>query len=98
MSNATVTIAPASSPLQLAERYQWFMATADAAQTTQQARRQESAASAIALRLGVAVGIVSEHDAAGERSHTVRLLSDLAGTNSPQRDELRAWLAAYDAI
>jgi 3-deoxy-D-arabino-heptulosonate 7-phosphate (DAHP) synthase class II len=97
MSNSTTIVAPTSSLLRLAEQHEWFMATADAAQTSQQARQQESAAAAIALRIGVAVGIISGHEATQERASVVRLLSDLAGTNSPQRDELQAWITAYDA-
>lgn len=98
MSNATATIASTSSLLRLSEQHEWFMATADAAQSGQQARQQESAASAVAVRIGVAVGILSEDEASGERSRVVRLLSDLAGTRAAERDELRAWLTAYDTV
>jgi hypothetical protein len=97
MSNSTSILAPTSSLLRLAEQHEWFMATADAAQTAQQARQQETAACAIALRIGVAVGIISGHEATRERDSVVWTLSDLAGTNSPQRDELHAWITAYDA-
>jgi 3-deoxy-D-arabino-heptulosonate 7-phosphate (DAHP) synthase class II len=97
MSNSTSILAPTSSLLRLAEQHEWFMATADAAQTSQQARQQESAAAAIALRIGVTVGIISGHEATQERDNVVRALSDLAGTNSPQRAELNAWITAYDA-
>lgn len=98
MSNATATIAPPSSLFQLAEQYQWFMASADAAPTAQEARRQESAAAGVAVHISVAVGRISGQEASEERSGVLRGLSDLAGTDSPQRDELRAWLNAYDAI
>jgi hypothetical protein len=97
MTNSTIILAPTSSLLRLAEQHEWFMATADAAQTAQQARKQESAAAAIALRIGVSVGIISGHEATQERDSVVRTLSDLAGTDSPQRDELQAWVTAYDA-
>jgi hypothetical protein len=97
MTNSTTILAPTSSLLRLAEQHEWFMATADAAQTTQQARQQETAAAAIALRIGVAVGILSEDEAYQERAGVVRTLASLSGTNSPQSDELRAWLTAYDA-
>mgnify|MGYP000524714290 CR=1 FL=1 len=98
MSNATATIAPPSSLFRLAEQYQWFMASADAAPTAQEARRQESAAAGVAVHISVAAGRISVDEAADERSDVLCLLSDLAGIDSPQRDELRAWLNAYDAI